>query len=326
MSVLITGSAGFIGSHLVDQMLESGEEVIGFDNFDEFYDRRIKEENLAAARDHDSFSLIEGDVRDRSRLVGLPDSIDTIVHIAARAGVRPSIRDPVVYSDVNIMGTALLLELARERGIRSFVFASSSSVYGNNEKIPFSEEDSVDHPISPYAATKRAGELLCHTQTHLHGTSCICLRFFTVYGPRQRPDLAIRKFSRLLLSGEELPRFGDGTTCRDYTFIADIIAGVSAAVDLSRREERRFEAINLGESRTVTLSEMIRVVGQVFDRKPRVSALPAQPGDVEATFADVAKAGQLLGYRPTTKFLDGMRAFASWYETEGASQDGVEFP
>ena len=324
MSVLVTGSAGFIGSHLVDQMLDRGEEVVGFDNFDEFYDRGIKEENLAAANDHDRFSLIEGDVRDRSKLSGLPDSIDTIVHVAARAGVRPSIRDPLVYTDVNIMGTALLLELARERGIRSFVFASSSSVYGNNRKVPFSEKDSVDRPISPYAATKRAGELLCYTQTHLHATSCICLRFFTVYGPRQRPDLAIRKFSRLLLSGQELPCFGDGTTSRDYTFVADIIQGVTAAVDLSRREDRRFEVVNLGESRTVTLSEMIRVIGEVFDRKPRVTSLPAQPGDVERTHADVSKAQEILGYRPSTQFLDGMRAFASWYEGEGARQDGVE--
>ena len=325
MSVLVTGAAGFIGSHVVDQLLERGEEVLGFDSFDDFYGREIKEENLAVATDHARFTLVEGDIRDRSRFAGFPDSIDTIVHLAARAGVRPSIRDPLLYADVNLMGTSLLLEFAREREIRSFVFASSSSsVYGNNEKVPFSEEDSVDRPISPYAATKKAGELLCHTQTHLHGISCTCLRFFTVYGPRQRPDLAIRKFSRLVLSGQELPRFGNGTTARDYTFIEDIIQGVTAAVDFTRRGEGRFEVINLGESRTVTLSEMIRVVGEVFDRKPRIRSLPMQPGDVERTYADVTKARELLGYRPSTEFVDGMRAFASWYETQGVTEDRVE--
>ena len=324
MSVLVTGAAGFIGSHVVDQLLERGEEVLGFDSFDDFYGREIKEENLAVATDHARFTRVEGDIRDRSRFAGFPDSIDTIVHLAARAGVRPSIRDPLLYADVNLMGTSLLLEFAREREIRSFVFASSSSVYGNNEKVPFSEEDSVDRPISPYAATKKAGELLCHTQTHLHGISCTCLRFFTVYGPRQRPDLAIRKFSRLVLSGRELPRFGNGTTARDYTFIEDIIQGVTAAVDFTRRGEGRFEVINLGESRTVTLSEMIRVVGEVFDRKPRIRSLPMQPGDVERTYADVTKARELLGYRPSTEFVDGMRVFASWYETQGVTQDRVE--
>ena len=325
MSVLVTGAAGFIGSHVVDHLLERGEEVVGFDSFDDFYGREIKEENLVASMDHARFTLVEGDIRDRSRFAGFPDSIDTIVHLAARAGVRPSIRDPLLYADVNLMGTSLLLEFAREREIRSFVFASSSSVYGNNEKVPFSEEDSVDRPISPYAATKKAGELLCHTQTHLYGISCTCLRFFTVYGPRQRPDLAIRKFSRLVLLGQELPRFGNGTTARDYTFIEDIIQGVTAAVDFTRRGEGRFEVINLGESRMVTLSEMIRVVGEVFDRKPRIRSLPMQPGDVERTYADMTKARELLGYRPSTEFADGMRAFASWYEAQGVTQDGVKY-
>ncbi len=325
MSVLVTGAAGFIGSHLVDRMLESGDEVIGLDSFDEFYGREIKEENIARAADHARFTLLEGDIRDRATWTGFPDSIDAIIHLAARAGVRPSIRDPLLCADVNLMGTALLLEFAQQRGIRSFVFASSSSVYGNSEKVPFSERDSVDRPISPYAATKKAGELLCHTQTHLYGTSCTCLRFFTVYGPRQRPDLAIRKFSRLLLSGQQIPRFGDGTTARDYTFITDIIDGVTAALDFTRREEGRFEVINLGESRTVELSEMIRVVGEVFGLKPQIKSLPMQPGDVERTCADVARGRELLGYRPSTEFVDGVRVFASWYAAEGARQDGVEF-
>lgn len=323
MSILVTGCAGFIGSHFVDRMLAQGEQVIGIDSFDAFYHRDIKEANLLSAMDHHGFRLVEGDIRDQSRLASLPETIDGIVHLAARAGVRPSIAHPVVYTDVNLMGTALLLEFARERGVPSFVFASSSSVYGNNEKVPFSEDDSVDHPISPYAATKKAGELLCHAQTRLHGTSCICLRFFTAYGPRQRPDLAIRKFSRLLLEGEELPRYGDGGSARAYTFIDDIVDGVSSAPDFSRGSQGRYEVINLGESRTITLSEMICAVGDSFGREPRVRVLPMQPGDVERTFADVSKAHDLLGYRPSTEFMDGMKTFASWYEMDGRHQDGV---
>jgi UDP-glucuronate 4-epimerase len=323
MAVLVTGAAGFIGSHLTDRLLSSGEEVVGLDSFDSFYDRAIKEENLREALDHAAFTLVEGDIRDRQLVARLPHSIDAVVHLAARAGVRPSILEPHLYADVNLMGTSALLEMARQRGIHPFVFASSSSVYGNNEKVPFSETDPVDHPISPYAATKRSGELLCHAETHLHGTSCICLRFFTVYGPRQRPDLAIRKFSRLLLSGSEIRRYGDGTTSRDYTYIDDIISGVTAALELARREEGRFEIVNLGESRTVTLAEMIRAVGDVFGSTPRIRELPMQPGDVNRTFADVSRARDLLGYEPSTEFETGMREFAAWYTRVGARQDGV---
>lgn len=323
MTVLVTGAAGFIGSHLVDRLLERGEGVIGLDSFDGFYDRAIKETNLRSAMGHRSFRLVEGDIRDRETVAALPESIDAVLHLAARAGVRPSIRDPVLYSDVNLMGTSVLLEFARQREIGPFVFASSSSVYGNNEKVPFSESDPVDHPISPYAATKRSGELLCHTQTHLQGTTCICLRFFTVYGPRQRPDLAIRKFSRLLLSGEPLPRFGDGGSARDYTYIEDILDGVESALAFARRNEGRFEILNLGESRTVMLSEMIRVLGEVFSVTPEIRSLPPQPGDVDRTFADVSRARELLGYRPTTEFVDGIQRFAEWYLATGVEQDGV---
>ncbi|MEX0935955.1 MAG: GDP-mannose 4,6-dehydratase [Gemmatimonadota bacterium] len=323
MTVLVTGAAGFIGSHLVDRLLERGEDVVGLDSFDGFYDRAIKEANLRSAMDHRSFRLVEGDIRDRKTVAALPGSIDAVLHLAARAGVRPSIRNPVLYSDVNLMGTSVLLEFAREREIEPFVFASSSSVYGNNEKVPFSESDPADHPISPYAATKRSGELLCHTQTHLQGTTCICLRFFTVYGPRQRPDLAIRKFSRLLLSGEPLPRFGDGGSARDYTYIEDILNGVESALAFARRNEGRFEILNLGESRTVMLSEMIRVLGEVFSVTPEIRSLPPQPGDVNRTFADVSRARELLGYHPTTDFVDGMQRFAEWYLSTGVEQDGV---
>jgi UDP-glucuronate 4-epimerase len=323
MAVLVTGAAGFIGSHVVDHLLARGEEVVGLDSYDGFYPRSIKETNLARARDHAGFRLVEADIRDRDRIASLPEGIDAVVHLAARAGVRPSIQDPLTYADVNLLGTQVVLDLVRRRGIPSFVFGSSSSVYGNNEKVPFSEDDRVDAPISPYAATKRAGELMCHAHTHLFGTACICLRFFTVYGPRQRPDLAIRKFSKKLLLGEPLPRFGDGRTARDYTYVDDIVAGVLGALAFVAKNPGRFEIVNLGESATVTLAEMIRTVGEVFGREPRVTELPAEPGDVERTCADVTKARALLGYRPTTAFSAGMGSFATWYLSEGARQDGV---
>jgi UDP-glucuronate 4-epimerase len=297
--------------------------VVGLDSFDSFYDRAIKEANLASALDHEGFTLVEGDIRDRELVGSLPDRIDAVVHLAARAGVRPSILEPVLYTDVNLMGTSVLLDFTRARTIPTFVFASSSSVYGNNRSVPFRESDPVDRPISPYASTKKAGELLCHAHTHLNGTACVCLRFFTVYGPRQRPDLAIRKFSRLLLSGRPLPRFGDGSTARDYTFIADILEGVGAALDHARGTPGCFEIVNLGESRTVTLSEMIQGVGEAFGRTPEVTELPLQPGDVERTWADISRARELLGYDPSTDFEEGMRRFAEWYLEIGARQDGV---
>jgi UDP-glucuronate 4-epimerase len=325
MSILVTGAAGFIGSHVVDDLLERGHEVVALDSFDDFYPRPIKEENLAAARDHGSLTLIEGDIRDRGLVADLPADIEAVVHLAARAGVRPSIRNPVLYADVNLMGTAVLLEFARAREIGAFVFASSSSVYGNNRKVPFSETDPVDHPISPYAATKKSGELLCHAQAHLHGTACVCLRFFTVYGPRQRPDLAVRKFSRLLLEGEPLPRFGDGSTARDYTWIEDILTGVRGALDraLAGSGSGTFDIVNLGESRAVPLSDMMRILGEAFDRTPDIHELPMQPGDVERTWADVSHARDLLGYEPSMPFEEGIARFAKWYLEVGARQDGV---
>ncbi len=327
MSILVTGAAGFIGSHLVDALIAEREDVVALDSFDSFYARPIKEANLAEARAAGGrrLTLVEGDIRDPALAGSLPDGIEAIVHLAARAGVRPSIADPVLYADVNLMGTARLLEFARERGIGAFVFASSSSVYGNNRKVPFSENDPVDRPISPYASTKRSGELLCHAQAHLHGTSCVALRFFTVYGPRQRPDLAIRKFARLITSGRPLPRFGDGSTARDYTWYEDILTGVLGALHWSRREAGKgsFEIVNLGESRTVRLSEMIRTLGEAFDCTPEIEALPPQPGDVERTWADISRARELFGYDPSTPFEEGIRRFATWYREVGAAQDGV---
>ena len=313
MSVLVTGAAGFIGSHTVERLLDRGEAVVGLDNYDDFYDPAVKAANLSRARDHARFREVRGDIRDGERLAALPEDVEAIVHLAARAGVRPSIRHPALYADVNEVGTARLLELARDRGIRTFLFASSSSVYGNNEKVPFSEDDPVDHPISPYAATKKAGELLCHSFHHVYGTTVACLRFFTVYGPRQRPDLAVHKFARLIADGHAIPVYGDGSSQRDYTYVDDILEGVDGALRWARDNEGAYEVVNLGESRTVSLSEMIRVLSEEMGVEPEIDRQPFQPGDVERTWADVSKAGRLFGYRPRTEFRDGVRRFLEWF-------------
>ncbi len=317
MSILVTGAAGFIASHLSERLLGAGRSVVGLDNFDDFYDPAIKERNLRNARDREGFSLVRGDIRDPELLSGLPGDISSIVHIAARAGVRPSIAQPALYYDVNVMGTLQLLEFARERGIRSFVFASSSSVYGNNEKVPFSEDDPVDHPISPYAASKKAGEVLVHSYHHLYDIACLCLRFFTVYGPRQRPDLAIHKFARLLAAGEEIPVYGDGSTQRDYTYVDDILDGVESALRWVESGNGGYDVVNLGESRTVELRDMIRILSDAMGVSPRMRFLPMQPGDVSRTFADVSRARKLLGYDPKWGFEAGIHRFVEWLEAEG---------
>lgn len=312
MSILVTGAAGFIGSHTCDALLERGERVVGLDNFDDFYEAAAKERNLEAALDHDAFRLVRGDVRDPEALRALPPDVEAVVHLAARAGVRPSIEKPELYADVNVMGTVRLLAWAKRRGVRSFVFASSSSVYGNNEKVPFSESDPVDHPISPYAATKKAGELVCHAASHLDGIAMACLRFFTVYGPRQRPDLAVHKFARILRDGGPIPMFGDGTTSRDYTYVDDTVSGVLGALEWVSREAGSYRVFNLGNHRTVALSDMIRIIGEEMGVEPRVERLPMQPGDVVRTFADIERARHELGYRPDTDFRDGVRRFLEW--------------
>lgn len=311
--ILVTGAAGFIGSHLCSRLLERGYDVVGLDNFDEFYDPAVKRRNVRELFDHAAFRLVEGDIRDAAALDALPDDVTAVVHLAARAGVRPSIERPLLYQDVNVTGTHQLLELARRRGIRRFVFGSSSSVYGNNEKVPFSEDDPVDRPISPYAATKRAGELLCHTYRHLFGIGCLSLRFFTVYGPRQRPDLAIHKFTRLLSSGASIQRFGDGTTKRDYTHIGDIVQGIEAAISYLESHPEAFEIINLGGSRTVELSHLIELISDALGVEPTIEELPPQPGDVERTFADVSKARRLLGYGPKVPIERGIPEFVEWF-------------
>jgi UDP-glucuronate 4-epimerase len=312
-NVLVTGGAGFIGSHLVERLLsEGGWRVLVVDDFNDFYDPAVKRRNVAPHLGREEFTLREAGIRDRGALARIfgETRFDCVVHLAARAGVRPSLAEPVLYAETNITGTLNLLELAREYGVRQFVFGSSSSVYGENEKVPFSEDDPVSKPVSPYAATKAAGELLCHTYSLLLGLRCVVLRFFTVYGARQRPDLAVHKFARLISEGKPIPVFGDGTTRRDYTYVDDIITGVRAAMDY---DASRYEVINLGESRTVNLSELISLLERELGRDAIIDRRPLQPGDVPQTFADITKARRLLGYDPRTPIEEGIRRFVEWF-------------
>lgn len=310
-TILVTGGAGFIGSHLCEALLAEGHRVIALDNFDDFYNPAAKRKNLAVVGSHERFDLIEGDIRDESAVDdAFGRGVDTVVHLAARAGVRPSIEQPLLYQDVNVRGTAVLLEACRSHDIQRFIFGSSSSVYGNNEKIPFSETDNVDHPISPYAATKRAGELLCHTYHHLFGINITCLRFFTVYGPRQRPDLAIHKFARLIAAGQPVPVFGDGTMRRDFTFIRDIVSGVISAMDRCDG----FHTYNLGASEPISVTELVRLLEEALGKTAVIRHHPLQPGDVTRTYADVSLAARDLGYAPSTGFRDGLRIFANWFK------------
>jgi UDP-glucuronate 4-epimerase len=320
MHVLVTGGAGFIGSHVVDALLADGEQVTVVDNFDSFYDRQFKERNIREHRAHKRYRLIEADLRDADDLTHkLTARFDAILHLAAMAGVRPSIERPLIYQDVNVRGTQNLLEIAVRQKIPQFVFASSSSVYGVNPRVPWSEDDFVLRPISPYASTKVSGELLGHVYSHLYGIRFVALRFFTVYGPRQRPDLAIHKFARLITSGRAIPVFGDGSTRRDYTYVHDIVAGVLSAI---RYERTPFEVINLGNNATVTLVEMIRGLEDALGKRATIDWQPEQPGDVPQTWASVAKAHELLGYEPRTPFTEGIRRFAKWY-LQTSARDSV---
>jgi UDP-glucuronate 4-epimerase len=311
--VLVTGAAGFIGSHVSEALLGRGARVVGIDSFDDYYDRRRKEANLKVAQSSERFVLLEGDICDEAFMAEAANRegpFDAIIHLAARAGVRPSIANPLSYERTNIAGTMVLLELAASQTPRPrVVFASSSSVYGNNVKVPFSESDPVDHPISPYAATKKACELLCHTYHHLYDIPIYCMRLFTVYGPRQRPDLAIHRFAKRILSDESIEMYGDGSSSRDYTYIADIVAGLLAAVDRCDG----FEVLNLGGTNPVTLREMIRCVERACGRRAQVIERPMQPGDVNRTYADISRAAALLDYQPQTDFQEGVNAFVTWY-------------
>ena len=306
----VTGGAGFIGSNLADKLLADGHSVITIDNFDNFYPREIKIKNISSAIKNTNFQLIEGDIRDGKILdeIFSKNNFDVVVHLAAKAGVRPSIDNSEEYYDVNISGTVSLLEAMKRHNLKNLIFASSSSIYGNNINIPFSESDFVGFPISPYAATKKSGELICHTYHHLHNFKISCLRFFTVYGPRQRPDLAISKFSRLINSGEKIPVFGNGSSQRDYTYIDDIIQGILLAID----NLNGFEIINLGESRTIRLVDLIAIIENEIGKKAIIDYLPFQPGDVQITYADISKAKKLLNYNPTFEIENGIKNFIEW--------------
>lgn len=320
-TILITGGAGFIGSHLSERLLREGNKVLVIDNFNNYYDPAIKRNNVEEVKKTcvenniclDNYIIFEGDIRDNEFLKEVfSNKIDSIIHLAAMAGVRPSIEAPSLYYDVNITGTVNLLERCRENNIKQFVFASSSSVYGNNEKVPFAESDMVDNPISPYAATKKSGELLCHTYHHLFDINIACLRFFTVYGPRQRPDLAINKFTSLILEDKEIPFYGDGTTSRDYTFVEDIVSGIVSSINYVNTNDTVFEIFNLGGDKTVSLIEMVETIEDILGKKAKLNKLPMQPGDVNRTCADIAHSRETIGYNPKTTFKEGMKKFIEW--------------
>ncbi len=303
--ILVTGAAGFIGSNLVKRLLDNDYTVIGIDNFDLFYNPELKEKNIAGFISNKNFTLYKGDIRDQEFLTDVftTNQPDCVVHLAARAGVRPSIDDPELYYDVNVTGTLRLLEAMRKSDVKKLVFASSSSVYGNNTKTPFSETDNVDNPVSPYAATKKAGELLCYTYHHLYDFNVFCMRFFTVYGHNQRPEMAIQKFGRLIREHKPITMFGDGTTKRDYTYIDDIVDGLMASV----KKVKGYEIINLGNHQTVMLRDLIQNISEIFDIKAVIDQKPNQPGDVELTYADVTKAKALLGYEPKFSIKEGLK-------------------
>jgi UDP-glucuronate 4-epimerase len=315
-NILITGGAGFIGSHLVDRLMaDQNNRVIVVDNFNYFYDPAIKRANIAAHIGCDNFELLESNIADADAMDDLfaRSRFDLVVHLAARAGVRPSLADPLAYEETNVRGTYALLEAARRNGVKRFVFGSSSSVYGVNAKVPFSEDDPIAKPISPYSATKIAGEAACHAFSHLYGMRIVCLRFFTVYGPRQRPDLAIHKFARLISAGKPVPIYGDGTTRRDYTFVDDIISGVEAAISY---DQSQFEIINLGESETVELRRLVEVIERAIGTRAILDRQPEQPGDVPITYANIDKARRLLGYSPQTSFEAGIEKFVAWFKDQ----------
>ncbi len=313
MRVLITGGAGFIGSHVAQQLIHQGHEIAIVDDLNDFYSPDLKIANLREVRQAGWFRFYEEDIRDESAMRDVFSAVrpEAVIHLAARAGVRPSLEQPLLYESVNVRGTLVLLEQSRMSGVSKFLFASSSSVYGNEDQVPYSEDRSRNLPISPYAATKLAGEKLCFTYSHLYGLSAICLRFFTVYGPRQRPDLAIRKFIGAIGRGEPIPVFGDGSTSRDYTYVNDTVQGIVAALF----HDARFDVFNLGNSSPIRLIDLIRLIERAVGREAIIRWKPEQPGDVRTTYADITKARTLLGYRPATAIDAGIEAFVNWHET-----------
>lgn len=316
MKVLVTGGAGFIGSHLCERLLERGNELVVLDNCNNFYDPRIKTRNLERVREKGRFSFYAKDLLDADAVDGLfrDERPEAVIHLAAYAGVRPSLADPVLYDQVNVTGTSALLEKCRRYGVERFVFGSSSSVYGVNSKVPFHEDDPISQPISPYAVTKRAGELLCFSHHYIYGLPISCLRFFTVYGPRQRPEMAIHQFTRKIHRGEPIQVYHEGKSERDYTFVDDIVAGILAALD----HPNGFQIFNLGNRRTVPLLRLINLIEGALGRKADVKLMPAQPGDVPTTFADISRATEKLGYAPSTPIEAGVPKFVDWYLREMA--------
>jgi len=311
MATMVTGCSGFIGSHVVDRLLSKGENVAGIDNFDSFYDPSIKKKNIEHNLDNKNFTFYQEDIRDKAEMEKIlkMNEIETIIHLAARAGVRPSIQDPLLYQDVNIRGTINLLEISKGQDLKNFVFGSSSSVYGINEKIPFREDDPVDKAISPYAATKKACETFCYTYHHLYGIPITSLRFFTVYGPRQRPEMAIHKFTRSIEEGKVIEMYGDGKSRRDYTYISDIVNGIIAAAD----KKLGYEIINLGNSNVVELRYLIQLIEEKLGKSAIIRKMPDQPGDVPVTYADISKAQKLLNYEPEVCIEEGIEKFVHWY-------------
>ena len=315
-TILVTGGAGFIGSHLIDTLLAKQIKVICLDNFDGFYSRATKENNIKAASGSNLLTFIEGDIKNKNLVERIfkDHKIDLVIHLAAKAGVRPSILDPQEYFNVNLNGTINLLEAMRENNIQKLIFASSSSIYGNNEKIPYSESDDVSFPISPYAASKKGGELLTYNYHYLYHLNVINLRFFTVFGPRQRPDLAIHKFFNNLYNNTSIDMYGDGSTSRDYTFVNDTVSGILGAINYLETNSNVYEIINLGNHTPVKLSELITLIEEVTSKKFLIKKLPMQMGDVNVTFADISKAQKLLNYKPGTTLKEGLVVFKEWYE------------
>ena len=315
---LITGGAGFIGSSLADSLLKENNKIVVVDNFCDYYNPELKEENVKDNLNNPNYKLYRIDIRDKDNLdkVFIKNKIDCVIHLAAMAGVRPSIENPILYQEVNCLGTQNILECMKKNNVNKLVMASSSSVYGNCKEVPFKETFVVDYAISPYAATKKANEVMTHVYHALDNMNVIMLRFFTVFGPRQRPDLAINKFTRLMLIDEEIPMFGDGSTSRDYTYVEDIVDGIKRSIHYVEKNDNVYEIINLGNSNPVSLKDMINIIGEVLGKKPKIKELPMQPGDVERTYADITKAKRILGYNPKTTFKEGIEKFVEWYKRE----------
>lgn len=314
-NILITGGAGFIGSNLITSLLkDSNTNITCLDNFDSFYDPKVKRDNIKAYLEKSNFKLVEGDIRQLDKIkLKLSKNYDVIIHLAAKVGVLPSVKEPLLYTEVNVLGTQKLLEFARQSNCKKFIFASSSSVYGVSPNIPWNEKESVLMPISPYASTKISGELLGHVYAHLYNFQVLVLRFFTVYGPGQRPDLVIHKFVKLISEGKPITFYGDGETKRDYTYIDDIVLGIIAAINYSKSN---YEIINLGNNKPVKLTHLVKVIERVLGKKAKIMKLPEQPADVPQTYADINKAKQLLNYQPITSLEEGVRNFIGWFKRQ----------